>query len=116
MTKRYSIAQARAQLAALVHEVEEGPAVELTRRGKPVAVVLSIEEYHRLKFPSRPVWLAAESVRDEYRLADAGIDPDEVFADVRDPQAPSRRALAAGAGALDDAGAVLRPARGPLAR
>jgi antitoxin Phd len=47
--KQYSIAEARDRLPALVHEVEENGPVELTRRGKPVAVVLSMQEYERLQ-------------------------------------------------------------------
>ena len=41
VTKRYSIAEARAILPTLVDEVQAGNEVELTRRGKPVAVVVS---------------------------------------------------------------------------
>ena len=41
MSKSYSIAKARDQLAELVHRAEKGAAVELTRHGKPVAVILS---------------------------------------------------------------------------
>lgn len=48
MTKRYSIAEARAHLPSIVDEVEVGRPVELTRRGKPVAVVLSLEQYELL--------------------------------------------------------------------
>src|SRR4051812_12210118 len=43
-----SIADARDRLASLVHDVEEGPAVEITRRGRPVAVLVSYHEYQRL--------------------------------------------------------------------
>jgi len=45
--KRYSIAEARDRLPGIVHEVEEGGPVELTRRGEPVAVVLSLADYQR---------------------------------------------------------------------
>ena len=38
MSKSYSVANARARLANIVHEVEAGAEVELTRRGKKVAV------------------------------------------------------------------------------
>jgi len=48
MTKQYSVAEAREKLAHVVHEAEEGTTVELTRRGKPVAVVLSHIAYERL--------------------------------------------------------------------
>ncbi len=49
MTKTYSIAAARAALSTIVDEVEAGAAIELTKRGKPVAVVLSAQEYERLR-------------------------------------------------------------------
>lgn len=48
MRKSYSIAEARSQLSELIHEAERGRAVELTRRGKAVAVLLSVEEHRRL--------------------------------------------------------------------
>jgi antitoxin (DNA-binding transcriptional repressor) of toxin-antitoxin stability system len=37
--KRYSVAEARAQLTSLLDAVSAGEEVEITRRGKPVAVV-----------------------------------------------------------------------------
>ena len=44
----YSVAQARDRLTKILREVEsEGP-VQLTRRGQPVAVILSGAEYERL--------------------------------------------------------------------
>jgi prevent-host-death family protein len=46
---QYSIADARKHLPALVDEVAAGNDVQLTRRGTPVAVVVSIAEYQRLK-------------------------------------------------------------------
>jgi prevent-host-death family protein len=42
-----SIAEAKNQLPALVHRAEAGEAVTITRRGKPVAVVVSAELYER---------------------------------------------------------------------
>jgi prevent-host-death family protein len=48
MQKQFSIAEAKNRLPTIVHSVENGPSVELTRRGKPVAVILSIQEYERL--------------------------------------------------------------------
>lgn len=49
MPRDISIAEARNKLPALVHSVEGGPAVRLTRRGKPVAMLVSLEEYERLR-------------------------------------------------------------------
>jgi prevent-host-death family protein len=43
MSKRYSIAEARNHLPAIVHDAERGKPIHLTRRGKPVAVLLSID-------------------------------------------------------------------------
>jgi len=37
--KRYTVAEARAQLTSLLNAVSNGEEVEITRRGKPVAVV-----------------------------------------------------------------------------
>jgi prevent-host-death family protein len=53
MRQKYSIAQARAPLASIIHQVEAGTPVELTRRGKTVAVMLSCRDYERLS--GRPV-------------------------------------------------------------
>lgn len=51
MHREYSIAAARDNLASIVHEVEAGHQATLTRRGKPVAVILSLQEYERLSRP-----------------------------------------------------------------
>lgn len=37
---RYSLAEAKARLSELIHKVEAGETVEITRRGKPVAKVV----------------------------------------------------------------------------
>ena len=83
MPKDVSIAEARNRLTALVHAVEKGPSVRLTRRGKPVAMLISLEEYERLR-PLRPdLWLAIEAFRRDTNLDD--LDVEEIFRDVRDP-------------------------------
>ena len=43
-----SIAEAREQLPTLVHQAELGAPTTLTRRGKPVAVLVSTSAYARL--------------------------------------------------------------------
>jgi prevent-host-death family protein len=53
----FSIAEAKAQFAQLVNEAEAGQAVRITRRGVPVAVVLSDQEYQRLQAP-KGGWVA----------------------------------------------------------
>ena len=49
MSPRYSIAQARSRLPSLVNQAEAGIDVELTRRGQPVAVLISRREVERLR-------------------------------------------------------------------
>ena len=49
VSKQYSIAEARRNLAGLVSEVEAGAEVQLTRDGQPVAVLVSLAEHARLK-------------------------------------------------------------------
>jgi antitoxin Phd len=44
-----SIAEAKTQLTRLIHQAERGETVHITRRGKPVAVLLSEDEYDRLR-------------------------------------------------------------------
>jgi len=82
MPKEFSIAEARNQLPALVHAVESGPPVRLTRRGRPVAVLVSVVEYERLR-PRRPgLWEAIAAFRERTDLSD--LDVDEIFREVRD--------------------------------
>ena len=47
-TRRYSIARARAELPSILRAVEKGSEVELSRRGTPVAVILSVADRARL--------------------------------------------------------------------
>lgn len=81
MARQYSIAEARNQLSRVVHEAEDDGVVELTRRGRAVAVLVSVGEYERLRQP-RPssVW---EAIR-EYRSQGAH-DEDVVLDGLRDP-------------------------------
>jgi prevent-host-death family protein len=46
--KETSIRDAKTKLTSLVREVEKGPPVRLTRRGRPVAVLLSEQQFERL--------------------------------------------------------------------
>ena len=83
MPREFSIAEARNQLPALVHSVESGPPVRLTRRGKPVAVLVSAEEYERLRPRGPDLWQAIDAFRQRTDLTD--LDVDEIFQGVRDP-------------------------------
>ena len=83
MSKSFSIAEARHNLAALVHQLEHQPRIELTRRGKPVAVLLSVGEYNRLTAPARGFWEAYAAFAEATDLRRLAIDP-QVFEGVRD--------------------------------
>ncbi len=83
MPQQRSVSAARNDLPALVHEVERGTSVEITRRGRPVAVLVSLAEYRRLTSAGPDLWAAIEEFRRVHDLA--GLDADEVYGDVRDP-------------------------------
>ena len=85
MGRSYSIAEARNQLPALVHDVEKGVAVSLTRRGTPVAVLISVGEYERLT-AGRPDFMRALGAFRE-RFAVEELDLGEAFANTRDASA-----------------------------
>ena len=75
-----SVAEARNTLAQLIHKAESGEVVRISRRGKPVAVLVSKEEYERLEagVSKKDFWQMVEAWR-----AQAGFDwpeltPDEV--------------------------------------
>ena len=82
MAKRYSIAAARSNLPTIVDQVEAGQEIELTRRGKAVAVVLSLRELARLRGDRMTFGDAYKRFLSTHALEDVGID-DDVFADVR---------------------------------
>ncbi len=83
MSRSYSIAEARDNFAAIVRDVELNSAIELTRRGEPVAVLLSIEEYRRLLAGRKSFWDAYSEFRDEVDPQRLEIEP-EIFEGLRD--------------------------------
>ncbi len=82
MSKRVSIAEARDHLPALIRSAEHGELVELTRRGKMVAVLVSSRDYERLTTGPPDLWAAIQKFRAEHDLSD--LDVEEVYANVRD--------------------------------
>lgn len=69
-------------MAALVHDLNKKGPIELTRRGEPVAVLLSLQDYQRLMLQRVDFWRSYQEFR---RTTPAsGIEPEEVFQDVRD--------------------------------
>lgn len=90
MAKQYSIAEARDHLPRIVHEVEDGQTIELTRRGKPVAVVLSLRDYEQLSPGNETYADALLRWRAKYarEIEEANITP-EYFDSLRD-RSPGR--------------------------
>ncbi len=83
MTKRYSIADARANLPSIVDEVEAGGEIELTRRGRSVAYVVPSRLYDQMK-GIRPSFAEAyASYLRRFKLEVIGLDED-VIDGVRD--------------------------------
>lgn len=83
MRKQQSIAEARSNLPQLVRQAEAGESIELTRRGEGVAVLIGRKEYERLATRSRRFSEAWREFTSEVGLSEMGIDPDEIFGDVR---------------------------------
>ena len=74
MAKRYSIAEARSNLPTIVDQAEAGQEIELTRRGKAVAVVMSLREFERLRGASTSFGEAYERFLATHELSDVGLD------------------------------------------
>lgn len=75
MAQSYAIAEARANLPTLIDEVEAGAAVELTRRGKVVAVMISVAEYQRLRSKRVSFQDAYQQFLKKHSLAEVGLEP-----------------------------------------
>jgi antitoxin Phd len=74
MENQCSIAEAKNKLPSIIHAVEKGFPVKLTRYGRAVAVLLSIKEYERLSLRSEGFWRALESFRGLMEKEDVPID------------------------------------------
>jgi len=72
-SRSYSVAEARAALPKVINDAKRGKVIEITRRGKPEAVVISLEEYQRLRSnPARPTFM------DRYREWRENVEPGEL--------------------------------------
>ena len=89
MTDKHSIAEARRNLPRLVREAERGMAVELTRRGEPVAVLIGWRRFERLALNRRSFIMAYRDFTNESDLTDLALDPEELFAGIRE-ETPGR--------------------------
>ncbi len=79
MSKEYSIAEVRNQLSAMVNQAEDGENITLTRRGRPVAVLVAFDRFQRLSLSTAPnLWHAIQEFRDITDLANADLSDQEV--------------------------------------
>ena len=69
-----SVAEAHNRLSRWLNRVENGP-ITITRRGKPVGVIVSPEEYERL----RQVQAYLQMLRLSNSLRESGVTADELF-------------------------------------
>ena len=84
MSDKHSIAQARSNLPRLMREAESGKAIELTRHGEAVAVLIGRRQYERLTGRYRSFSDAYEAFAQDVDLTELELDPDELFAGKRD--------------------------------
>jgi len=88
MSHEYSIAGAKDHLTEAVRAAETGEPVTLTRRGRPVAVLLSLARYRELQAERPDFWEVADGIRSA--AARDGVEFAEAdFAGLRD-EAPGR--------------------------
>jgi len=92
MEKKYTIAEAKSKLPAIIHTVEDGPSIKLTRHGKPVAVLLSIREYEQLAKKKTGFWSALTKFRNILEKENIEIT-DKDFAGLRDTSTGREREL-----------------------
>ncbi len=91
MGRGYSIREAKDRLPALIRQAEQRGAVQLTRRGEPVARIVSEREYARLRGGAkRDLWKAIQAFRSRTDLKALGFT-DADFAGLRDRSPDSRR-------------------------
>lgn len=85
MSRKYSIAEARSRLPAIIDHAEAGQEVELTRRGQPVVVVVSCREFERLRGKRRHFGDAYKDFLEKFSLDEIGLEHD--LASARDKTA-----------------------------
>jgi len=77
--------EARNQLTALVRQVACGSPVEITRHGKPVAILMGIDDYKRLENSNNTFYSQLMDFRERYLDIDTPKDGDygDPFTQVR---------------------------------
>ena len=92
MATRYSIAEARSNLPTIVDQAEAGQEIELTRRGKAVAAVVSLRELERLRGERASFGALYKRFLKTHSLSEVGLD-EGVLNSTRDKAAGRKVAL-----------------------
>lgn len=85
-SSKVSVAEARQHFAGLIKRAQQGRAIEITRRGEPVAVLVSAAEYSAIT-GDRPSFVdATKQVRERLRIDSLNIG-DSDFEGLREESA-----------------------------
>lgn len=86
MKSQLSISEVKNKLTAIIHDIENGGQVRVTRHGRTVAVLLSVNEYENLVGKKEGLWEKYLAFRSY--ISESGLDMDDsVFDAVRDRSA-----------------------------
>lgn len=74
MKKTYSVGMARANLPAILDDVQAGRVIQVTRRGQPVAVIMSPAEYGNMAPRRASFGDACAEFRARFAVSGLGVD------------------------------------------
>jgi len=89
MKRIYSVGLARANLPAILDDVQSGQVIQVTRHGQPVAVIMSPAEYAGLERRQTSFGAACTDFRKRFAVAELGLGRDD-FESLRDRR-PGRK-------------------------
>jgi prevent-host-death family protein len=86
MKSQLSISEVKNKLTSIIHDIENGGQIQVTRHGRTVAVLLSVNEYEDLIGKKEGLWEKYLTFRSH--ISKSGLDMDDsVFDTVRDRSA-----------------------------
>lgn len=85
---QYSVSEARGRLPDLIEEAQAGEAVQLTRHGKTVAVLVSAREFERMKKGGKTFAEAYAEYRQKFPEGELDL-PADYWESIRD-RSPGR--------------------------
>lgn len=89
MKRIYSVGSARASLPAILDDVQSGQVIQVTRHGRPVAVIMSPAEYAGLERRQTSFGAACAEFRKRFAVAELDLGRDD-FESLRDRR-PGRK-------------------------